>query len=306
MKSPASLPFALAALVAGCVNPSAPGATGSAQLFLEPEATIPGGVAAGPGDEAIQDGWTVRYARFLIAFGNFRAARSGSSDRIGDPSIQVVDLRNLQGGGLVVASFDRIAAARWDRVGFDLPNAGAAAKAAKGTAQADLDLLVKNGWSLYFEGEMTNDQGKSCRPELPTDCVAAKKISFKWGLAAGTSFDDCAPPMGDAGFAVPAGGTVQIKPTIHGDHWFFANVSQGAEVTRRLAQWVANADLDRNGETTLAELKQTRASDLFKPPTYNLSGALLPIVTGHDFLEAQARTLGDFQGSGECPTRKKL
>ena len=39
---------------------------------------------------------------------------------------------------------------------------------------------------------------------------------------------------------------------------------------------------------------------------YNLSGAIIPIVTARDYLEAQARTLGDFQGEGECPTRDPL
>jgi hypothetical protein len=39
---------------------------------------------------------------------------------------------------------------------------------------------------------------------------------------------------------------------------------------------------------------------------YNLSGALIPIVTAYDYLEAQVRTLGDFQGEGECPTRELL
>jgi hypothetical protein len=29
-------------------------------------------------------------------------------------------------------------------------------------------------------------------------------------------------------------------------------------------------------------------------------------VTAYDYLEAQARTLGDFQGEGECPTRDPL
>ena len=49
-----------------------------------------------------------------------------------------------------------------------------------------------------------------------------------------------------------------------------------------------------------------RASDVFAPPTYNLTGAIIPVATARDFLEAQARTLGDYQGEGECPTRRIL
>ena len=106
---------------------------------------------------------------------------------------------------------------------------------------------------------------------------------------------------------MPSGGTAQVKPTVHGDHWFFTNLTQGAEITQRRAQWIADADLDRDGETTQAELKQVPAAVAFPAELgYNLSGAIIPIVTAHDYLEAQARTLGDFQGEGECPTRDPL
>jgi hypothetical protein len=132
-------------------------------------------------------------------------------------------------------------------------------------------------------------------------------VSFKWGLKAGTSFDDCAPPQGDSGFAVPSGGTVEVKPTIHGDHWFFTNITQGVEITERRAQWIANSDLNHDGETTLAELRTIKASDVFPSPPYSLgTGSLIPINTAFDYVEAQARTLGDYQGDGECPTRAIL
>ena len=110
--------------------------------------------------------------------------------------------------------------------------------------------------------------------------------SLRWGLSAGTSFDDCAPETGAASFAVVSGGTVQIKPTVHGDHWFFTSITQGAEVTERRAQWIADADLDRNGETTLDELRMVRASDVFPSPTYDLSGAPVQVNTAFDYLDA--------------------
>ena len=49
-----------------------------------------------------------------------------------------------------------------------------------------------------------------------------------------------------------SGGTVQVKPTIHGDHWFFTNVTQGAELTERRAQWIVDSDLDRAGKNMLS------------------------------------------------------
>lgn len=215
-------------------------------------------------------------------------------------------MRQIQADGLIIATFDQAAATRWDKVGFDIPNASAAAQRASVTSQADHDFMVQKGYSLYFEATLTKADGMSCKPTAPQDCVALKEVHIRWGLKAGTSLDDCSPRMGDAGFAVPTGGTAQVKPTVHGDHWFFTNITQGAEITERRAQWIADGDLDRNGETTLEELKMVKASDVFKAPLYNLTGAIIPINNAYDYVEAQARTLGDYQGDGECPTRRVL
>jgi hypothetical protein len=300
-----------AALVAlaGCGD--APGGTasgprGHVQIFVAAEETIPEGLEPGTGEENIADGWKVEYDEFLVVIGNFRASRSAdASQALSAPKVYIVDMKALPAGGLVLADLEA-EAVRWDRFGFDLAHARAGMEKAPGLSQADHDLMVGGGYSVYVAGTLTRSDGMSCLPSRPTDCRPASTIRFAWGLAAGTSFDDCAPEMGDAGFAIPAGGAVQIKPTIHGDHWFFSNITQGEEITKRYAQWIANADLDRDGETTLEELRMSRASDLFPADEFNLSGATIPIETGYDYLEAQARTLGDYQGDGECPTRRAL
>jgi len=281
---------------------------GSVQVFIEAEDTIPEGLQPGSGEEQVVDGWSVRYDKFLVVVGDFTAERSdNANDVLTVPGARVVDLLNLPAGGLVLAEFSEVAAVRWDEVAYSLPDADADTKAAEGTDDADHDLMVKAGYSLYFEGEISKPDGESCDHGEPVTCTPAPTIRFRWGLAAGTRFSDCAPPSGGLGFAVPSGGTAQVKPTVHGDHWFFTNLTQGAEITQRRAQWIADADLDRDGETTLAELKQVPAAVAFPAELgYNLSGAIIPIVTAHDYLEAQARTLGDFQGEGECPTRDPL
>jgi hypothetical protein len=164
--------------------------------------------------------------------------------------------------------------------------------------------MIQNAYSIYFEGSIESPDGESCPPGGGA-CVPAPKVTFRWGLSAGTSYDDCATEDGFTGFAVPAGGAVQVKPTIHGDHWFFSNITAGAELTKRYAQYIADSDLDADGETTLDELKTVGAADVFPTSKYNLSGAG-SILTAYDYVIAQARTLGDFQGDGECPTRKPL
>jgi len=292
----------LALVVAAGCN----GATGKLQVFLSAEDTIPDGLQAGTGLENVQDGWNVSYDKYLIVFGNFRAHRSlAPSSPISDPKVAVYDMRTLPSDGLVVSTFDAIAAERWDKVGFDLAPASSATPNGNGAPAADYDRMVQNGWSLYFEATLQNPAGQSCPPGLP--CVTRTEQHVVVGVNAGTAFDDCADPDSSVGgFAVPTGGTAQIKPTIHGDHWFFDNITQGAEITKRLAQWMVNCDLDGDGTTTSDELRQVSASHAFPQPPYALSGAIIPIRTAFDFLEAQARTLGDYNGDGECPTRRKL
>ncbi len=282
-----------------CAACSDEAGTGTVQIFVEPEDTIPEGLVPGTGEENIQDGWAVIYDRFLITIGNMRASRSDSAETLNVPDIYVLDLKNAPAGGYVLAELDNVSAARWDRFGFDLPNAKSGVKTLAPTSDADVMMMVANNYSLFIEGSITRCMaGEMCDPTT--------EVRFSWGLSAGTSFDDCATEDGFTGFAVPTGGSVQVKPTIHGDHWFFNNITSGVELTKRKAQYIANCDIDKNGETTLDELKQSKAADVFDAD-YNLTGALgNPIETAFDYVLAQARTLGDFQGDGECPTRSIL
>lgn len=282
------------------------GATGTLQVFVEPEDSIPEGLVPGDGPEDIQDGWSVTYDRFLVTIGNVRATRTETGATLSDPTVRVLDLQHAPAGGYVITELTDVAAARWDRFGFDLAHARAGLGTLPPTTQADVDFMIQGGYSLYFEGSIEKTDGQSCKPGDPTDCAPATKVSFRWGLAAGTAFDDCATEDGIVGFAVPEGGAVQVKPTIHGDHWFFDNITAGAELTKRYAQYVADCDLDRDGETTLDELRAVQAADVFPADTYDLGGAGVPIQTAYDYVMAQARTLGDYQGDGECPTRTPL
>jgi hypothetical protein len=280
----------LALFSIGCGDGTSTTATGDVQIFVEAEDSIPNGLSAGMGDEDIQDGWSVSYSKFVISIGNFRASRSDSTDKLDAPGTYVLDLMNVPAGGYVVHTWSDAEAVRWDRFGFDLPNATTEAQTLAPTADADRDLLSTNKWSVYIEGQISK--------EMVTK-------TFKWGLPAGTSFDDCADENGLAGFAVPSGGSIAIKPTIHGDHWFFNNITAGAEITTRYAQYIADADADMNGETTIEELKALAAASAFPAAKYNLAGPS-PIENAYDFVLAQARTLGDYQGEGECGTRKNL
>ncbi|WP_437645596.1 hypothetical protein [Sorangium sp. So ce362] len=294
------------ALVAGCGgdDDGAGSGTGTVQIFVEPEDTIPEGLEPGTGEENIADGWRVTYDRFLVTIGNVRAARSDAPQAtLSDPSVFVLDLKNAPATRYVIAEFEGASAARWDRFGFDLPNAREGVKTLSPTTEDDVALMVDNGYSVFFEGSIEKEGGESCPPD--GECVPAEEVRFSWGLSAGTSFEDCATEDELPGFSVPTGGTIAVKPTIHGDHWFFNNITAGVELTKRYAQYIADCDLDGDGETTIEELKQVKVADVFGQE-YNLAGAIGELETAYDYVVAQARTLGDFQGDGECPKRTVL
>ena len=268
------------------------GGSGTVQIFVVPEDSITNGLEPGTDAENVQDGWKITYDRYLVAIGNFRARRSDNGQTIEDPTVYVLDLKAAPTSGYVAKEFTDVAAVRWDKFGFDIPNAKAGAKILPPTKQADADFMIQSGFSVYFEGSAAKD---------------AKTISFKWGFAAGTSFDDCASPDGVPGFAVPSGGTVQVKPTIHGDHQYFDNVTQGVELTKRLAQWMELCDKNADSTLTLDELKSCNVVTALPQPPYDLTGVRDldgdGAISVYDYVASQLRTSGDYQGDGECPTR---
>jgi len=268
------------------------GGSGTVQIFVVPEDSITNGLEPGTDLENIEDGWTIKYDRYLVAVGNFRARRSDTGGTLTDPAIYILDLKAAPTSGYVTKELTGVDAVRWDKFGYDIPNAKAGALPLAPTKQADADFMIQNGYSVYYEGS-----GEK----------AGKKITFKWGFSAGTSFDDCATPDGTPGFAVPAGGTVQLKPTLHGDHQYFDNVTQGVEITKRRANWLQACDKDMNGELTIPELKSCDVVTALPQPPYDLTAVKDQDGDGKvsvfDYVNTQMRTFGDFQGDGECPTR---
>lgn len=286
----------LATAVSCTQDASSPtGGTGNVQIFVVPEETITGGLEPGTEAENVQDGWSIRYRRYLVAVGNFAARRSDTGDTIQDTAVHILDLVAAPSSGYVIGELRDVPAARFDKFGYDVPNAKLGAKPIAPTSQADADFMIQNGYSVYYEGYGEKE---------------GRKISFKWGFRSGTSFQDCESPDGIPGFAVPAGGTVQIKPTLHGDHQYFDNVTQGVELTKRYAAWLDVCDANRNLDLTLDELKECNAATALPSVTYNLTGVADEDGDGkisvYDYVSSQMRTFGDFQGDGECPTRTRL
>lgn len=246
-----------------------------------------------PGVEisSIVDGWTVRYDRLLVAVGDVKEISGSAPESYTDGTAYLVDLRQVPAGGASMAS------SALSLMSFENSEFSTLISSDQSVlilaSEADRDLMVDAGHSIYIEGSMTSATGRSCRPDDPGDCVPAPMIAFSWGLAAAASFSGC------DGFIVSQGDTAELTVTLPGDHWFLGNFSADAERSPRRAQWIADADLDRDGETTLDELRAIKAAVLFTPERgYDLSNAPIPVETAYDFLAAQIRTIGINSANG--------
>jgi hypothetical protein len=107
---------------------------------------------------------------------------------------------------------------------------------------------------------------------------------------------------GVPGFAITSGETTTVAATLHGDHLFFNGFPTGDEGgIVRLAQWLADSDLDLDGEVTQVELEAIAPADLSELRDYSFTGSPIdPLDTMWDYVIAQLKTQGHMNGEGEC------
>ena len=275
----------VAAIAIGCDDEASSAGTGTATLSIEAEDTIPDGLDPGTELENIVDGWTVRYDRVLVTVGNIVARSSEAASELSEEDVYLLDLKQIPSTGFELLHASDVDAVRYDEVSFENPVADESNERGPSVSPDDLAMMVDNAWSIYVSGMITKD---------------GETKTFAWGAEAPTSYTHCGPEDGDLGFAVASGATTSATFTIHGDHWFFNGFPEGAEIVERRAQWIADADLDGDGETTMEELQDTMASDVFPSEDYSLASSPIPITTAYDFFVAQSQTIGHFQGEGEC------
>jgi hypothetical protein len=286
---------ALLALAAGC------GAgRGTLQVVVEAEDTITHGLVPGEELENVVDGWTATFDKYIAVLGHVRLERTdGDADPVEIERLTAVDLRRLPATGFPLARFEDIREGRWDVFEYVTEHPGASDERADNVSRADFEALRDAEASFLIEGSLTKDDGESCPPG--GECRSATRIDYRLLVPAETTYGPCEAEDGLPGAVVNDGGTTTVSIVIHGDHFFFNRFPVGAEVIERRAQWLANADLDGDGEVTQGELEGISAADLFPSQHYSVAGAPIPIETGWDFVRAQLKTVGHFQGEGECP-----
>jgi hypothetical protein len=286
--------------------------SGKLSVLLEPEDAIIRGLEAGDGAENIRDGWSVRFDKYVLAIGHVDAHLATDESVVAeDAAVYAVDLTQLPAAGLELWNLDSLRRGRWELF-FEQTGAGDGAERHDSVEAADFDEMVDNDYTYLLEGTLSQEEGRSCPPKdlaEPGDktpdadgCYAAAEVKFQLGLEAETVFGPCESD-GIPGFSIAANDQT-VSLTIHGDHLFFNGFPEGGEggVTR-LAQWLADCDLNLDGTVTREELEQIKPSQLSELDSrFQLGGSpISPLDTMYDYARSQLKTQGHLNGEGECP-----
>ncbi len=276
--------LALVALAAfGCGSDSAGTSPGTVSLTIWGEDYIADSIPPLMGTEAgFEDGWTIRYTRFLLNIGNFTVAAADGTAGGSLAAMRVYDLKTTT-TPFAVGRITGVPSRRMDRVSYRIAPATAASTAGNATA-ADVTLMQTNGYALYVEGEGTR---------------MGTTVRFRWGFTQTINFETCTNADNQVGLAIPSGGNVDAQMTIHGDHFFYDDLQ--SEDARLRFDAIAGADRDADGTVTLEELAMVDLTTL--PSTQYGGGDMARVRNLRDFITAISATVGHFNGEGHCQER---
>lgn len=266
----------LAGLLVACGSDAA--GEGSVKVTVWGEAYIEDGIPA----EVFEDGWSVKYDKFLIALGDVSIDKDGAKGRSLD-EIVLFDL--TEAGPQGFGSIDGLAEGNWDEFGFSSVVADADTQRSNSARVEDLDLMVDAGYNVYVAGEASK---------------AGAAIHFAWGFAKPVRYASCADVrqgQETSGVVVGDGASAEAQLTIHGDHLFYDDLASPEAKLR--FDVIASADADDDGDVTLDELAAVQLADLGSDQgTYGVGA--FDVDDMRAFVEAATTSLGHFNGEGHC------
>lgn len=259
---------------AGALALTACGADAGAELSVRAwgEEYIEEGIPA----DVFDDGWTVKYERFLINLGAVEVGEVGAAAALAEPAFQLFDLSAASGGEGQAVTAGEVPAGTYANTQYKIyPASGDSVT--ENASDADAKMMRDSGYSVYVAGSATKD---------------GVTKTFAWGFKTSTSYEGC-QSLAEISGGAPA--TVQI--TVHGDHLFYDDLY--SETPMLLFGLVAQADDegDGNGEVSQAELE---AVDI--RPLANYQVGSTDIMDLWHFIEHQTTTIGHIDGEGHCET----
>jgi hypothetical protein len=245
--------------------------------YIEQEIPVEKGAEAG-----LVDGWTVKYSKFLVVFKDITIADEKGTVVSKQPGAKAYDLTKK---GPIEVYSTSIPARRYDVVRYAIaPDANVEAG---NIDAADLALLKSRNASLIVVGEGTR---------------GAVKKSYEWTFTNDTLLDNCEKAeAGGKGVVVTVGQTETVQLTVHGDHFYYDDLQ--AEDTKLRFQAIADADANGDNKMTLEELAAVQLTSL-PQGTYG-TGSVTNVRTLRDFVNALSRTVGHYQGEGECQPKSR-
>jgi len=290
-------------------------APGDVSVLIEPESTIQTGIPAGSGPDQILDGWDVSFDKYVVTLGPVQLSPLSGGEAVEDGARWAVDLVQVPTRGEPLWTFAGLAEGRHD-LRFHTTSADNERHAS--VTSADFERLTGAGLTHIIVGTLSSESGLSCPPAslaTPPDsatavdqnaagdpCYQATALSFSIEARAEVSYGPCSID-GLRGVAVRAGETATAAISMHGDHLFFGGFPEGSEgAVGRYAQWLADSDLDLDGQITSGELATIPPSALPElDERFPLGGSpIRPIDNLLTYVESQLSTQGHFEGEGEC------
>lgn len=234
------------------------------------------------------DGWGVTFDTFLVVLADVEVS-DGTSTQAKMPKPKLFN--HVVPGPKPVFSAGTLPAQAYTKVSFMLTPVTADTELGQGATEADKALMTKGGYSVYVSGKAKK---------------GAEEKRFSWGFSTKTLFGDCKVEESGKevlGVVVTSGGTLDAELTIHGDHFFYDDL-QSPDAKLRF-QNLADADADKNGEVTLAELSAVKLARLPKENGPYGTGSAADVTDLGAFVTGLTRTVGHFRGEGECISRAR-
>lgn len=231
-----------------------------------------------------ENGWTVRYSKFLVNVGDVRMATSAGAVGGTLANYRVYDLHTIS-GPTAIGTFTSVPAVRYDDVSYVIAPTDANATAGNATA-ADLAMMQSNHYAVYLEATASKP--------------GVADVRYAWGFTGRTDFSGCHDAANLAGVAVPTSGTATLQVTVHGDHLYYDDLENPEARTRFDA--IAAADANGDHTVTLDELGMVQLTSL--PMTQYNAGPVPNVRTLRDFVTYLVSTVGHFNGEGHCQERR--
>lgn len=279
------------------------------------EFTMSGGLALRQGfphkegevEHKFIDGWQeATFSKFIVVIGGINLTNPRTNEVVGEwkgpvmLDMQSSSIRNgTTPGTALIAKIENVPAIRLN-LGFTMEKATSATEK-RDIDPKDADDMIKNGWSVLFEGQVKR------REEI---------VKFRFGLAVPTVYSKCTNGKDSTlGLAVEANKKTGALIYLHAVHVFW----DGLGITNARLRFDPMAAVAGDDKTVssdelkkqdLTQLKDAEGKPLKdkkgKPIFYDDSGLLPPEDTNLlEFVRLNLRNSVHFNGLGLCNTKAK-